>query len=274
MEHRVGRVAAERLVETEVRSESRRSPRVLARAGRRADGTHPARHPPRRGPTRSAGAGSRVLAAKSPRTARAAALSPQVSSSRRTVSWRMSRVEPRRRITVSIGSSDALAGGSTATSAGVPSKPAAVRHRSTAATSARSPSRCAAVMSGNSIGARETGSTARSSGSTAPASPRPRCARRSEPSNTTSASGNSETPSIPTSRQPARPRSRRARGGGLDGQQVRQHRARVPVEMPETALAVLPRGAPRNPGEHERDRRLGDRGSAAAAASTSEVAAT
>ena len=72
--------------------------------------------------------------------------------------------------------------------------------------------------------------------------------------NTTSASGYSETPSIPISRLIASSEADAHRGRRFEGQQVRQHRAGIPVEVSKATLAVLQHGAPGDPGDHERDR--------------------
>ncbi len=147
----------------------------------------------------------------------------------------MRRVEPRCRIT----SSRRADGG------GSPGSGGPAGHGSPS--SSTSPACCACVTSGNSNGAWSTAPSA--------ASPVGRIA--GPPPSATSATGNSCTPSAPTSRatlgvREARPQLRRH--GVREGQRLREHRARVPVDVAEAALGVAPARAPGHARDDQRRR--------------------
>ena len=111
----------------------------------------------------------------------------------------------------------------------------------------RSPARCAAVTSGNSTGAASTSPAAAGPVASSAGAPSPRA---------TTATGHSCTPSAPTSAATAasgkRVYSRGARPGGVGHrEQLGEHRAGVPIDVPVPALAVAPAGAPRDAGDDE-----------------------
>ena len=112
----------------------------------------------------------------------------------------------------------------------------------------RRPACWACVTSGNSTGAASTAPVA--------AAPRGRIAGAPAPS-VTSATGNSCTPSAPTRRvsrgvREARPQARAQAGRVRQRERLGEHRAGVPVDVPEAALGVAPAGAPRHAGDDQR----------------------